>query len=565
MQRDDSMNTVSANTTQNATIKNSKIHRAQPAIARKVVAFRELINLEQWKKSARETASILEVPNSTMQSWRSKENSPGVSPELTEFLSTVSGSIFLQRIVLSAHQVIHFGCGGIRGLQEFLRLSMLDQFVASSEGALQAFSVRCEEHIVAFGGRQEQKLAEKMKRRKITGALDEMYRGSHPCLVAIDVVSGFILLEKFTEDRTKATWSKELTPRLNELNVELGQVVSDLCGGIRSYANEAGAKHIPELFHAQYEISKATSAPLAAQEREFENALAEAGEKLKKAEEKHEQGSKQVRDAKISQNCRKIGLEWRKERRQKVKMAKKELGKIHHPIDLTTGKLQSAEIIKNKFDEQLKVIETCAKEAELSKSCEKRLGKARRAFDSIVEYVTFFFIMYAAFVSSLNLEQDQERFFDEVIFPLSYLKMIWRRLQRSEKEELKLLRKSLEDKLRDAPYPEEFKNQCLKTGKECAEVFQRSSSCVEGRNGMLSLYYHRFHRLNIRSLKALSIVHNFHTRRPDGTTAAERFFGNTHENLFESLVANVRIPGRPHRQNHDIKKRQMGWEKRRAA
>jgi len=559
------MNTVSANGPQNATTKNGKIHRAQPAIARKVIAFQELINLQRWKKSALETASILEVPNSTMQSWRSKGNSSKVSPELTEFFSTVPGSIFLQRLVMSAHQVIHFGCGGIRGLQEFLELSLLDQFVASSEGALQAFSVRGEEHIVAFGKKQEQELAEKMRHRKITGALDEMYRGRHPCLVAIEVVSGFILLEKFTEDRTKATWSKELTPRLNELNVELGQVVSDLCGGIRSYANEAGAKHIPELFHAQHEISKATSAPLAAQEREFENALAEASEKLKRAEEKHGQGSKQAREAKISQNCRRIGLEWRKERRQKVKTAKKELGKTHHPIDLRTGKLQSAEIIKTRFDEQFKVIEACAQEAELSKSCEKRLEKARRAFDAIVEYVTFFFITYAAFLSRLDLEKDQERFFNEVIFPLSYLKIIWRRLQRKEKEELKLLRKALEDRLRDAPYLEEFKNQWLKTGQECAEIFQRSSSCVEGRNGMLSLYYHRFHRLNIRSLKALSIVHNFHTRRLDNTTAAERFFGSKHEDLFESMVANVRIPGRPQNQNHDLKKRQISWEKRRAA
>ena len=98
-----------------------------------------------------------------------------------------------------------------------------------------------------------------------------------------------------------------------------------------------------------------------------------------------------------------------------------------------------------------------------------------------------------------------------------------------------------------------------------AEIFQRSSSCVEGRNGVLSLNYHRFHRLNERALKALTIVHNFDTRRKDGTTAAERFFGIKHENLFDSLVADVRIPGKPKQQHHDEKKRLLGWEKRRAA
>ena len=60
-------------------------------------------------------------------------------------------------------------------------------------------------------------------------------------------------------------------------------MVSDLCGGIRSSAKELGAKHIPELFHAQYEISKATAAPLASQEREFEKAVVEAEVKLNKS------------------------------------------------------------------------------------------------------------------------------------------------------------------------------------------------------------------------------------------------------------------------------------------
>ena len=90
-------------------------------------------------------------------------------------------------------------------------------------------------------------------------------------------------------------------------------------------------------------------------------------------------------------------------------------------------------------------------------------------------------------------------------------------------------------------------------GKELAETFQRSSSCVEGRNGALSLNHHRFHRLNERSLRVLTIVHNFDVRRLDETTAAERFFEAKHENLFESLVTNVAIPGKPQSQRHHRK------------
>jgi hypothetical protein len=555
------MTTLSSNVKQNAT-KKQKTHRDRPVIARKVIAFQELINLKQSKKSEREAANILEVPNSTMQSWRTQEAALEANPELVKFFSEPSGAVLLQRIVMASYQTTHFGCGGIRAVQEFLRLSELDKFVAASEGALHAFFARCEEHIVLFGKSQELKLAGKMAQRKITAGLDEMYRGQHPCLVAIEVVSGFILLEKFTDDRTAATWSKELTPRLSDLNVKLDQVVSDLCGGIRSYAKEAGAKHIPELFHAQYEISKATAAPLAAQEKELEKALMEADKKLKKTEKKHGEGSEKACEARIASNYTKIGLEKRQERKCKVQTSRKALGKIHHPIDLATGKIQTAEVVRSRIDTELKVIEQAVKEAELSKVCEKRIGKARRAFDAIIEYVFSFFILYAAFVSDLKLQQDQECFFNEVVFPLSYLRMIWRRLPRKERSELKPLRESLEKRLKEAPYQEELKKQWLNAGQECAERFQRSSSCVEGRNGLLSLYHHRFHRLNTRSLKALTIVHNFHTKRSDGSTAAERFFRCKHESLFESLVTNVKIPGQPQNQYHDQEKRLIGWKKR---
>ena len=550
-------NTLQENTTK----KRPKISRTQPAISRKIIAFEEIMSLHLNKKSERSVAALLEIPNSTMQSWRSREASLN-SPELDEFFSTLAGKKLLQRIAMSAYQVTHFGSGGIRGLQEFLELSTLNRFIASSYGTLQSFSVRCEKHIVAFGESEERWLVEKMKKRKITAGLDELFRGRHPCLVAIEVVSGFILLEKFTENRTAETWSKELRPRLDGLNIELGQVVSDLCGGIRASTKQLGATHIPEIFHAQYEISKATAGTLASQQRESEKLVSEAEEKVKKALMKGGEGCEKAQEAIKICNLRKFGLEHRQERCKKVRNAKKELGRIHHPIDIVTGKLQTAEGMKERFSAQFRIIDEAAKEACLSTSCFKRLEKAKRAFDAIVNYLIAFFVFYKAFVQGLALDSELERYFNEVVFPLSYLKMIWRRLSKKEKEALKNLRKDLEIRLSAPPYPEELKKRLIEKSCECAEMFQRSSSCVEGRNGVLSLYHHRFHRLSVRSLRALTVVHNFHTRRSDESTAAQRFFGNEHNNLFESLVENVRIPGRPQQQHHDLNKRLLGWEKR---
>lgn len=35
---------------------------------------------------------------------------------------------------------------------------------------------------------------------------------------------------------------------------------------------------------------------------------------------------------------------------------------------------------------------------------------------------------------------------------------------------------------------------------------------------------------------ALTVVHNFHIRRPNRTTPADRFFGTQHDNLFSRLL-----------------------------
>ena len=79
-----------------------------------------------------------------------------------------------------------------------------------------------------------------------------------------------------------------------------------------------------------------------------------------------------------------------------------------------------------------------------------------------------------------------------------------------------------------------------------AEVCQRSSSNVDGRNGSLSLRHPQLRgRDHPRQRVCLTAVHNFLLTRPDGTTAAERFFGQKPRSLFAALLGAVEIPPAP--------------------
>ncbi len=57
-----------------------------------------------------------------------------------------------------------------------------------------------------------------------------------------------------------------------------------------------------------------------------------------------------------------------------------------------------------------------------------------------------------------------------------------------------------------------------KKARQCAALFQRSSSCVKGRNGVLSLKHHALHKLSANKLLALTVLHNF---LPHERTAAQ--------------------------------------------
>jgi hypothetical protein len=89
-------------------------------------------------------------------------------------------------------------------------------------------------------------------------------------------------------------------------------------------------------------------------------------------------------------------------------------------------------------------------------------------------------------------------------------------------------------------------NRLKQNAQTLAEVFQRSSSNVEGRNGYLSLRNHQLRGLDRpRKRECLTVVHNYFLTRPDGTTAAERFFGQKPRSMFATILASVEIPPAP--------------------
>ena len=90
------------------------------------------------------------------------------------------------------------------------------------------------------------------------------------------------------------------------------------------------------------------------------------------------------------------------------------------------------------------------------------------------------------------------------------------------------------------------RSQRKQQAHELAEVFQRSSANVEGRNGYLSLRNHPLRGLDRpRKRACLTAIHHFFLTREEGTTAAERFFGQQPRSMFTALLQSVDLPPAP--------------------
>ncbi|WP_300988989.1 DUF6399 domain-containing protein [Thiocapsa sp.] len=195
-----------------------------------------------------------------------------------------------------------------------------------------------------------------------------------------------------------------------------------------------------------------------------------------------------------------------------------------------------------------------AEAAELPERARERLAKAERLTVQWLATLAFFFATVTARVEALALSPELEAaVLESSSSPASTSKRVAARSTAAEtRHRVQAASTALLDVLRRADHPlqrlaPEDSARVEQVAGACADLFQRSSSCVEGRNGQLSLHHHGRHRLSDRRLAALTAVHNFHIRRPDGTTAAERFFGRTHPALFEELLLRVPLPPRPRR------------------
>ena len=529
--------------------------------------FKQYRELQRQSVSERQVAKELKVPRTTLQAWRMCHESLDICPHVAEFFQSGPGLAFLHRLVLAFHLVcLEVGACGIRLACLFLNLTGLDRFVAASYGSQQVLNRQVEQAIVIYREDETARLAQAMPPKDITLTQDETFTGGW-CLVGIEPVSNFIILEQLAQARDQTTWNDLMAPALQQLNVRVIQSTSDEGPGLLAYVeHHLEAHHSPDLFHVQHELVKAVSGPMATKERAAHKALTEARAQLERVQalpqsesgETDKRGPGRPRKEPVSLEQAEQALEATSreherlaQQREQVKTHIRGIGHDYHFVDLERGVRQNGLLIASDIEGHIDQIRTIAQHEGLSQNCLERIEKAERVVPKMQATIEFVSDYVRQQVDQLDLTQSASFAMHAKLIPSYYLDRV---AQTRTVEGGKTLHE-LAEQLR-APLFEpggilsalspEAQNHLHDEAKRLASVFQRSSSNVEGRNGYLSLRNHQLRGLDLpRKRECFTAIHNFFLTRSDGTTAAERFFGQKPRSMFAAILDSVELAPAP--------------------
>jgi hypothetical protein len=547
-----------------APIKNSRnIRWDRDEYAEKVVAMESLMDKGL---SERAMARELDVPRSTLQAWKHHRDSLDVEPEFIAFLESSLGLAFLHRLCAAAHLVfVEAGACGVAMVSKFLRLSCLDRFVACSVESQRQLNQSVQNAIVSYVAAEQPILQSKMPDKEITVCQDETFTGGL-CLVAIEPESGFILLEKKAENRTCETWTAHMSEAMRGMKAKIIQSTSDEGKGLLAYAEHTlGVAHSPDIFHVQHELCKAVAAPVALKIRRTERAIQSANEDLNALNLEKEKYLKNIADrgpgrpkdfaqhlaaAHAQLNLETKELERLQAVQEDMRANTRGLGEDYHFLDPLSGERLSPGIVTKKIQARIDRIRLLAEQEKLSESSLARIDKAERVLPKITACLDFVSTYVRQEIDKLGVSPALVSAIHMRLLPAAYLERLAGKENKQERLNIEAKAGQLKEPLYAAGgamtllAPEQRRAVEYRV-QQLAQVFQRSSSCVEGRNGVLAFRHHELHNIRDRKRLVLTALHNYFITRTDGTTAAERFFQSKPSNLFQAVLARAKVPARP--------------------
>ena len=445
-------------------------------------------------------------------------------------------------IILVCATMYMFGIRGGIGMgtiAEFFILLRLDSHLGVSPSSLCRLTSTIEGVILTYKETYEQQkdgLA-----HAIVGADETFFE--QVILVMMELSSGYILLEEPAEDRTFLTWKEKAHHALQRLGIRVRYMVSDQAKALTKLALEGlGCQRIPDLFHAMHDLVKLMGSRFSTRLNRGRTKLSKA---LVTAALLRETGKSPEQLQRHEQMIATLQAEQQQllDGQHRYHEILHALSATVHPFSMTSpGPQTSGEVMVTLYD-LLDALDGLREEYTIIDS-KNRIRKVKNQVEDIAAVVDLWWTWVRESLSEYAPDSDLECWLLNGLLPVVYWYMQVRRtptatLKKAYEDAHKAAVERLQRHRLTATLSDEELSHWNSWAEWIVTKFQRASSAVEGRNGVLSRMNHAQRSIPLQRLKVLTVIHNFGITRKDGTTAAERLFGEKFPDLFDWIVTNI--------------------------
>jgi hypothetical protein len=390
---------------------------------------------------------------------------------------------------------------------------------------------------------------------EIIGAVDETFL-ERMILVCLDLCTGYLLVEEVAEDRTYTTWKALVDERLQALGAGVRYLVSDRAKALIQLAEQGfECLSMPDFFHCLHDLVKSYSLAIAQRVRHAQQELQKAEEVLRS--HAGSAGQRQAPpEAQQHVAVRRADVQRWEGVRSAYRHHLETLSLTLHPFHIHDSTPQTSAQVHSRLQVEVDAIATLAQCQQLP-ARPRALKKVQNQLPALAALVDYWWEGVEHDLAHAAISAPWRNWAKECLLPAVYWErhVVHTRCVR-RKAKLRQACEAVQTALYTHGLTLRLPPQALEHWRAWAmqqvRAFQRASSAVEGRNGVLAQLHHNQRGLPKRRYKVWTVLHNFDCRAGDGTTPASRFFKRTFPDLFETVLSHVNDLPRPRQRKRQV-------------
>lgn len=456
---------------------------------------------------------------------------------------TPEGRQWLIRLVVATLYTFALKRGvGMETISEFFPRLHLESQIGCSPSALRSLMQKVEVILVETGHRWEQEGVESGEVREMVGGVDETFL-QLLMLVFLDLPTGYLILEDVAEDRSYDTWYKLVKERLETLGTGVLYLVSDRAKAlVRLALTGLECLSMPDFFHVAHEIVKCYSLALGRHLRQAHKRLQEAKERAAKHAERDPASPARLK-AQAEVEASQAEVEKWEKAKTTYRAHLESLSLSLHPFDLSDSTPQTSQQVENRLRSTVAAIQDWAASYGLA-SREEAMTKVLKQLPDLAALVDFWWACVRQDLQGFALSPRWKSWVQECLLPMMYWQAQLAQTRGARKKaKVRQALEAVQARFMAHAITQGLNPELLEQWQDWAaqrvSVFQRTSSAVEGRNGVLSGLHHNHRGLPKRRFQVWRVLHNFDCRASDGTTPAARFFNHEFPDLFETVLSHI--------------------------